>query len=101
MFFWKYLKKNFFNTQNIIYFIFFYLVLFILSIDIAYNLTLGWDAQSTWFPRVISFYNDEHLTEVSKYARHPEYPIFGSLSWAFFGNFFILIKNILEDFFIC
>ena len=98
-FFLEIFKKEFFNTQNIIYFIFFYLVLFILSIDIAYNLTLGWDAQSTWFPRVISFYNDEYLTEVSKYARHPEYPIFGSLSWAFFWKFFYIDKEYFGRFF--
>ena len=60
---------------------------------------MGWDAQSIWFPKAISFYNDENLTEISKYSRHPEYPFFGSLSWAFFWKFFHLDKEYIGRFF--
>ena len=60
---------------------------------------MGWDAQSIGFPKAISFYNDENLTEISKYSRHPEYPFFGSLSWAFFWKFFHLDKEYIGRFF--
>ena len=99
IFFYKYFKKIFFKKEIYIYFFFLFVTLSILSTDIAYNLTLGWDAQSIWFPKALSFYNDENLTEISKYSRHPEYPFFGSLSWAFFWKFFHLDKEYIGRFF--
>ena len=98
-FFKKFLKNNILKKEVYYYFSFLFLIFFILSIDIAYYLTLGWDAQSIWFPKAISFYNDESLTEISKFSRHPEYPFFGSLSWAFFWKFFHLEKEYIGRFF--
>tara|TARA_A100001015_G_scaffold308123_1_gene405204 strand:+ start:1764 stop:3059 length:1296 start_codon:yes stop_codon:yes gene_type:complete len=95
----KFLKNNILKKEVYYYFSFLFLIFFILSIDIAYYLTLGWDAQSIWFPKAISFYNDESLTEISKFSRHPEYPFFGSLSWAFFWKFFHLEKEYIGRFF--
>lgn len=60
----KFLKNNILKKEVYYYFSFLFLIFFILSIDIAYYLTLGWDAQSIWFPKAISFYNDESLTEI-------------------------------------
>ena len=45
------------------------------------------------FPRAINFYNELNFTEVSQYARMPEYPFFGSLSWAFFWKLFYFDKE--------
>ena len=95
----KFIKNNILKKKVCYYFSFLFLIFFILSIDIAYYLTLGWDAQSIWFPKAISFYNDESLSEISKFSRHPEYPFFGSLSWAFFWKFFHLEKEYIGRFF--
>ena len=91
--FYKFIKEKIFQTDSLIFLIFFGLILFILSVNIANNLTLGWDAQTIWFPRAINFYNELNFTEVSQYARMPEYPFFGSLSWAFFWKLFYFDKE--------
>ena len=91
--FYKFIKEKIFQTDSLIFLIFFGLILFILSVNIVNNLTLGWDAQTIWFPRAINFYNELNFTEVSQYARMPEYPFFGSLSWAFFWKLFYFDKE--------
>ena len=81
IFFWKdykNLKRDYFY-----HLIFFVVLIFFLSIDLAYNLTLYFDAQKFWLPKVLLFFNNESLFELSKIAK-PEYPYFGSLIWAFF-----------------
>ena len=80
-FFWKdykNLKRDYFY-----YLIFFVFLIFFLSIDLAYNLTLYFDAQKFWLPKALLFFNNESLFELSKISK-PEYPYFGSLIWAFF-----------------
>ena len=80
-FFWKdykNLKKDYFY-----YLIFFVVLIFFLSIDLAYNLTLYFDAQKFWLPKALLFFNNESLIELNKLSK-PEYPYFGSLIWAFF-----------------
>tara|TARA_Y100000591_G_scaffold160087_1_gene137741 strand:+ start:339 stop:1637 length:1299 start_codon:yes stop_codon:yes gene_type:complete len=91
--FLKSIKKKILDFNNLIFLTFFLLILFILSINIAGNLTLGWDAQTIWFPRAINFYNGLNFTEISNYARMPEYPFFGSLGWAFFWKLFYFDKE--------
>jgi hypothetical protein len=87
------IKKKIFQFDNMFFLVFFGLILFILSINIANNLTLGWDAQTIWFPKAINFYNELNFTEISQNARMPEYPFFGSLSWAFFWKLSFLDKE--------
>jgi len=81
IFFWKdykILKRDYFY-----HLIFFVVLIFFLSIDLAYNLTLYFDAQKFWLPKVLLFFNNESLFGLSKISK-PEYPYFGSLIWAFF-----------------
>ena len=81
IFFWKdykNLKRDYFY-----HLIFFVVLIFFLSIDLAYNLTLYFDAHKFWLPKVLLFFNNESLFELSKISK-PEYPYFGSLIWAFF-----------------
>lgn len=91
--FYKYIKEKIFKIENLFLLIFFGLIFFILSVNIASNLTLGWDAQTIWFPRAINFYNELNFTEISQYALMPEYPFFGSLGWAFFWKLFYFDKE--------
>ena len=81
IFFWKdykNLKRDYFY-----HLIFFVVLIFFLSIDLAYNLTLYFDAQKFWLPKALLFFNNESLFELNNTAK-PEYPYFGSLIWAFF-----------------
>jgi hypothetical protein len=88
IFFYQNIIKKVLKFDNLLLFVSFFVILFILSVNIANNLTLGWDAQTTWFPRTINFYNDLIFTKIAQNARIPEYPFFGSLSWSFFWKFF-------------
>ena len=81
IFFWKdykILKRDYFY-----HLIFFVVLIFFLSIDLAYNLTLYFDAQKFWLPKALLFFNNESLFELNKIPKS-EYPYFGSLIWAFF-----------------
>jgi len=77
--------RDFKNLSKIFYYylFFFVLIIFFLSVDLAYNLTLYWDAQKFWFLKTIHFFNNESLYELKNVSK-PEYPYFGSLAWAFF-----------------
>lgn len=75
---YKIAKKEFFY-----YLFFFTILIFFLTVDLAYNLTLYWDAQKFWLPKAIHFYNNEGLSGLENISK-PEYPYFGSLIWAFF-----------------
>ena len=58
-FFWKdykNLKRDYFY-----HLIFFVVLIFFLSIDLAYNLTLYFDAQKFWLPKALLFFNNESL----------------------------------------
>ena len=61
-------------------------VTFIISIDLAYNLTLGWYVQSVWVLKTIHFFNGESIQDLKNITRS-EYPFLGSLIWAFFWKF--------------
>ena len=57
IFFWKdykNLKRDYFY-----HLIFFVVLIFFLSIDLAYNLTLYFDAQKFWLPKALLLFNNE------------------------------------------
>ena len=56
---------------------------FILSIDLAYNLTFFWDTQKLWFPITLNFFYDGSIADL-KETSNPHYSFLGSLIWAFF-----------------
>ena len=90
----------FFNFRNFTFerdlfinlFIFF-VVVFILAIDIAHNLTFYWDTQKIWYPKALLFFKDGLISDLRDTA-YPHYSFFGSLLWAFFWN----ISNIENEY---
>jgi len=86
--------KNFIIDKNLKYFsITFASIVFILSIDLAYNLTLFWDAQKLWFAKALIFYNDGSVFDL-KETGYSHYSFFGSLLWAFFWK----VSNIPNEY---
>ena len=76
--------KNYFFEKSYKYFLIsFILIVFIFSIDLAYNLTLYWDAQKMWLPKALVFYEDGSVSNLKETA-YPHYSFLGSLLWAFF-----------------
>ncbi len=69
-------------SQNYFYFLII-VICFLICLDVAYSLTLDWDAQKFWFPKVLNFYNNETIDNLVN-APNPQYPFLGSLLWALF-----------------
>ena len=77
-------KKIFLQLINFYsYLLFIVFIVILLSIDLSYNLTLFWDAQTMWLPKTIMFFENNTISDLKKFVR-PEYPYLGSLIWAFF-----------------
>ena len=75
-------RKNYLISNKII---FLTLILIILSINIAADVKIGWDAQNIWFPKALNFIEGENIYNLSTLPR-PDYPYFGSYIWAVFSE---------------
>ena len=86
--------KNFIFEKNLKYFLIIFVpIVFFYSVDLAYNLTLFWDAQKMWFPKALIFYNDGTVSDL-KDTPYSHYSFFGSLIWAFFWK----VSNIPNEY---
>ena len=74
--------------SNRYYYFWIFIILFILSTDIAYSLALDWDSQIVWLFKTLNFYNEGTIKDLSNLPRGDgySYPYLGSLTWAFFWN---------------
>ena len=70
-------------------FIIFFTVVFALSLNVAVDLRLGWDAQNYWFMKSLNFTNGGNILDLQNFPR-PDYPHFGSYLWALFRSVSIL-----------
>jgi hypothetical protein len=71
-----------FNITNMIIL----LVIFILSLDLAYTLLFGWDVQWFWYLKTLNFYQDQNFLNLNKLPV-ADYPHLGPYIWAFFWKF--------------
>tara|TARA_B100000989_G_C19487044_1_gene447982 strand:+ start:56 stop:1330 length:1275 start_codon:yes stop_codon:yes gene_type:complete len=83
-----------FKEKNYKYFInyrfmIFFTVVFALSLNVAVDLKLGWDAQNYWFMKSLNFTNGGNILDLQNFPR-PDYPHFGSYLWALFRSVSIL-----------
>ena len=83
------LSKNFiekikinFSYKNVIILLLF----FILSLDLAYELLLGWDVQWFWYLKALNFYQDQNFTNLKELPL-AGYPHLGPYIWGFFWKF--------------
>ena len=83
--FLKNIRWFYFNRY---YYFWIFIILLILSTDIAYSLALDWDSQIVWFFKTLNFYNEGTIKDLSNLPRGDgySYPYLGSLIWAFFWN---------------
>ena len=66
-------------------FIIFLIIVFALSLNIAVDLKIGWDAQNYWLMKSLNFTNGGSILDLQNFAR-PDYPHFGSYLWAVFRS---------------
>ena len=74
--------RNFkFHNLNIILFL---LIFFILSIQVASELKLGWDAKWFWYIKSLYYSENQTFSELSNYVMNDYHPHLGSFLWSFF-----------------
>ena len=76
------LKHTYINTSFIICFI----IIFLLSIDIAHELDLGWDVKSHYYLKTLLFFQSDKFENLTKFPV-PDYPHLGGYLWSFFWKF--------------
>ncbi len=71
-----------FDYKNFnLYFLF--LICIVLFIDIAFNLSLSWDAEKFWFKKTLNFFNNNSIGNL-KNVSNSWYPHLGTLLWALY-----------------
>ena len=81
------LKNNLkFIRSNIINLIFLFLVIFIISINLATDLYLEWDAKFFWYFKTLNFYQNENIENLKNFIA-PDYPHLGSYIWSLFWKY--------------
>jgi len=81
---YNFLKKEKIFKFNKIVFSFFFILFFIISLDIAVKLNLGWDAKWFWYIKSLFFFQNYNFSHLSQYEFNSFHPHFGSYLWAFF-----------------
>lgn len=78
-------KTKFINNKSFIFIIF--ILSWIISIDLAANIDLGWDAKNYGIFKTLNFYQNNNLSNLTFINNTTEYPHLGQLLWAFFWKF--------------
>jgi hypothetical protein len=83
-----FIKNYFFSFKNLKDYsyniTFFFIVFFILSIQVASVLNLGWDAKWFWYIKSLYFSDNQTFKELSNYVYNDYHPHLGSFVWSFF-----------------
>lgn len=80
-------NKKIFKFNSLI--IFFFLLIFLFSIDLANNLKIGWDAQNYWIVKKQIFTNAGDIFDLKNTPRD-DYPYLGSYIWYMYAKLSIL-----------
>jgi len=65
------------------------LTFLLISVQVASELELGWDAKFFWHNKSLFYSQNKTFLELSEYIYNDYHPHFGSYLWAFFRNFSI------------
>lgn len=79
-------KKNTFILNFNLKVLFIALYIILISIVLANELALGWDAKFFWYLKTINFYQNNGLLSLNKIPAM-DYPHLGSYIWSFFWKF--------------
>jgi len=78
-------KSKIINNTN--FFIIFFLLCFVTSLDIAASIDLGWDAKNYGIFKTLNFYQSNDLKNLINVNNTTIYPHLGQLIWALFWKF--------------
>ena len=82
----NYKKINLKNIKINYFLIFLLFFTFLLSIDLADQVYLAWDAQRFWFFKTLNFYQNQNIQNLKLFLA-PDYPHLGTFIWSFFWKF--------------
>jgi hypothetical protein len=80
------IKKIVFDKYRLILFVLTYIII---SVQVASQLELGWDAKWFWYIKSLFYTQNKTFSELSNYTFNDFHPHLGSFLWAFFRNFSI------------
>ena len=80
------IKKINFDKYRLILFVLTYIII---SVQVASQLELGWDAKWFWYIKSLFYTQNKTFSELSNYIFNDFHPHLGSFLWAFFRNFSI------------
>lgn len=83
-------RKQLTNIKNFFYSLVpFFLIFFVLSIDISHEPVLGWDAKFVYYIKSLFFFEQKNISDLNQFAENHWHPHFGSYLWGFFWSFSI------------
>jgi hypothetical protein len=88
-FIYKYLiqNKEFYFIINFFKFkVIFFIIFFIISINVAATLDLGWDAKYLYYIKSLFYIQGQNFTDLQTFKLNVFHPHLGSFLWAFFSN---------------
>jgi len=74
------IKKDFY------YILFFIIIAFLITIDLASSLDLGWDVKYFYYQKTLNFYQNNNLSNLRNLII-PDYPHIGALVWSLFWKY--------------
>ena len=83
----KYLITNTYTKHNLFPIFFTALINFIIAINVVYDPSISWEAQTIWMEKTIPLVFDQNLISL-KNSPAPELPILFPIIWSFFWKFF-------------
>ena len=115
IFMYIYLLKDFklnLYKKNFEVFLLFFIIFFIISVNVANELTLGWDAKYFYYIKSLFFVEGQILYDIKKFFFGTWHPHLGSYYWAFFwdlmplqveyfGRLFYVFVFIFSLFYLC
>ena len=75
------LLKDFFQFKII-----FFIIFLILSINVAGELNLGWDAKYFYYIKALFYIQGQNFSDLENFTHNIYHPHLGSYLWAFFSN---------------
>ncbi len=85
VYFLKSIKKDLF-IKNLKFISIFFIIFIIISINVAAELNLGWDAKYFYYIKALFYTQGQNFSDLESFTHNIYHPHFGSYLWAFFSN---------------
>jgi hypothetical protein len=84
--FFHYRNKLVLLKEFILFLLPFFIIFFILSVNISSNLYLSWDAKYFYYIKSLFFFDGKTIFDLNQFSQNIWHPYFGSYLWGFFWS---------------